>query len=135
MEQKVYKQIASVFMAYSHCVHSGNNEWIEKHEKRLNDIMENYMPSGSGFDVGICFDFEKSKDNRLVLQSSYHLMNEHGGYDGWIDFEIIIKPSLAFVFTIDVKGPFSRLKSRYTMLKDYIIETIEIALQAKQPKI
>lgn len=135
MEQKVYKQIASTFMAYNHCIHSGNTEWIENHEKRLHDIMENYMPSGSGLDIGISFDFSKSKDDRLVMQSSYHLMDEMGGYDGWIDFEIIVKPSLAFDFTIDIKGPFSRLKSQYTGLKDYILQCNFNCLQEKQPKI
>jgi hypothetical protein len=128
MEKRVYQKLASTFMAYQNCIVSGNQEWKDKHEKTINDIMEHNLPNGSGFDIGISFDFENSKDNKLIMLSSYHLMNDNGMYDGWIDFKIIVKPSLAFGFTLDIIGPFSRLRSCHYSLKDYIAETIDYCL-------
>jgi hypothetical protein len=128
MEKKVYQKIASTFNAYQNCIVSGNQEWKDRHEKTINDIMENNLPNGYGFDIGISFDFENSKDNKLIMLSSYHLMNDNGMYDGWIDFKIIVKPSLAFGFTIDIIGPFSRLRSCHYGLKDYIAEIIDHCL-------
>jgi len=127
MEKQVYKQLSSSFMAYKHCVFSENQTFIDIHEKRLYDIAENHLPAGSGFDVGTLFDFEKSRDDRLVLQSSYHPLNEAGFYEEWIDFEVVIKPSLAFDFTIDVKGRFGTRQD----IKEYILDTMHYYLNEK----
>ena len=71
----------------------------EKHVKlmekirSINDIndKENFIksivPSGSGFDT-IYNVYEQKKNFKIV--SSYHVMNENGYYDGWIDFTIYL---------------------------------------------
>ena len=77
----------------------GRQYWIEKkieHEAAIAGLLENYMPSGSGFDSGWYLDPGKSTANRLVLYTDFHRMNEQGYYDGWFTIKVTVKPSLAF---------------------------------------
>ena len=62
------------------------------------------MPSGSGFDSGTKFDFDKSTPNKLVFQTSYHHMNQNGYYDGWTEHTITVTPSLQFGFDAVIGG-------------------------------
>jgi len=73
----------------------------------------------------IFFNFNKSKQNKLVIDSSFHTMNENGFYDGWIDFSIIITPSLAHGLNIDIKGKFGK---KHQDLKDYLADLYYSAL-------
>lgn len=66
--------------------------------------MEAALPSGSGIDRGTIIDRERSRPDRIVLVCSFHHMNEHGYYDGWTDHEVIVRPSLAWGFTLRVTG-------------------------------
>ena len=91
---KVYQQLHSSFQAMENCLKSGNTEWYNKHEEKIETICRDFMPSGSGFDCGTKFNFELSKVNqKLVFNSSYHHMNENGYYDGWSELTITVKPS------------------------------------------
>jgi len=62
------------------------------------------MPSGSGFDCGTKFDFEKSNPEKLVFNIGYHHMDENGFYDGWSELTVIVKPSLANDIDIEITG-------------------------------
>ena len=128
MEKKVYQQLASSFNAMQNCEKSGNNEWYYKHEDTIHDIEKNNLPSGSGIDSGTQFDFDKSTDNKLVLNSSYHCMDEFGYYDGWIDFTVTVKPSLIHGLDINISGRFSDRNGKYADLKDYLLDTFYTAL-------
>lgn len=85
-----------------------------------NDLVDKYLPHGSGFDVGCDIDTTKSNDQRLVIYSSYHPMDEVGMYIDWIDFQVTVRASFMFQFYVDVKGPFSR--RNLMMLKEYITD-------------
>jgi len=61
-------------------------------------------PSGSGFDNGTQFDFQRSKRNRLVFNTAYHHMNESGMYDGWTHHDVIITADLRFGCSIRMSG-------------------------------
>lgn len=111
-----YSKIAQYLIAAENCQKSDNKEWAHNHCCHIEDLVENYLPSGSGFDVGTKFLFEDSNENKLVFSTSYHHMNANGYYDGWSHHKIIVRPDLSFGFDIKITG-----KDR-NCIKDYIID-------------
>lgn len=118
----VYKAIAHTFEARANCIKSQNTEWQGKHEDKILDIVKECLPSGSGFDNGTTFDFDKSLPHRLVFNVSFHHMNDNGMYDGWTQHAVIVHPSLAHDFKLDVTG-----RDR-NEIKSYIHEVFSSAL-------
>jgi len=114
MEEKIYICIANRFEAMLNCIKNGNSEWEEIHKEKIEEIIDNYAPSGSGFDNGTYFDYDNSKKDKLIFATSFHHMNESGYYDGWTDHKIIITPSLVLGFDMRITGKDKR------MIKDYI---------------
>ena len=95
---------------------------ISKNEQ-MEDLVKNYLPSGSGFDGDTSID-EKSTDKKIILHVEYHHMNDNGFYDGWSTFKIIITPSLAYDYSLVVKGETVVKKYFYDgVFKNYIIDT------------
>lgn len=113
-------------------------------ESRLEEI----LPHGSGIDA--TWSFETYENGNVTAYCSYHLMDEHGSYDGWQDFKVRI-----FRHTSDklnpLKGPCEgktqvvhrkgdidysvhlcghrvRRNSAYGLV-DYLTDTIGYALQ------
>lgn len=101
--RKLYEEIAFAFVARQSCIQTENLDWKEKHEERLEQLCF-WLPSGSGFDSGTTLDLERSSIDRLIFQTSYHHMNEHGYYDGWTEHEVWVKPHLLFGIDVIVKG-------------------------------
>ena len=98
-------------------------EYVSSKEKQLRDLILNYLPSGSGFDGNINID-KKSTDKKIILHVEYHHMNDNGFYDGWSTFKIIITPSLAYDYSMQVKGETVVKKYFYDgVFKNYIIDT------------
>lgn len=118
---KLYRELASLVQANINCEISGNKEWFEKHEARIEELVENYMPSGSGFDCGTKIDLDKSTPEKLVFYTDFHHMNE-GYYNGWTEHRITVRPSLAFGFTLTISG-----RNR-NEIKDYIHQVFDCAL-------
>lgn len=118
---KNYQELAVRLQAIENCIKSNNQEWQEKHEVAIEDIMKT-APSGSGFDSGTQFEQEISDGRKLVFKTAYHHMNQNGYYDGWTYHSVIITP--AFVgFDIKVTG---RNKND---IKGYIADTFTEWLQ------
>jgi len=107
---KLYKVIAGRVIAIENCIRSGNTEWKEKHEETLDKVI-GFLPSGSGLDAYTKVDFEMPKIDKIVLDSSFHVMDENGYYDGWIDFKVVIRPSMLNDFNIDIIGKFTNRKN------------------------
>ena len=63
---KIYHQLATSFQAWKNCIASKNQEWEDKHFDKIQEIIRNEMPSGSGFDNGTFFDFEMSSPENLT---------------------------------------------------------------------
>ena len=120
---KTYQVIAQTLQAIENCRQSGNQEWLDRHEERLHDILEDF-PSGSGFDNGTKLDEDRSTPNRLIFTTAFHHMNEGGMYDGWTDHEVIVTPDLAFGFVLRITG-----RDR-NQIKDYIGEMFHYCLSA-----
>jgi hypothetical protein len=116
-EVKVYQEVARLIGAYQQCIKTGNSEWahLERIEAHIKDL-----PHGSGIDGTTYLDFEKSSENKLVIHSEYHCMNDNGMYDGWVNFTITITPSLSFGFYLKITGNFGKYRE---VVLDYLVDT------------
>lgn len=92
--ETVAQRIAALLVARQNCLKSGNVEWFEKHGERIDSLIKNHFPSGSGFDSGTAFDEDESKPDRLVFTTAFHHMDEGGSYDGWTHHSVIVRPCL-----------------------------------------
>jgi hypothetical protein len=88
----LYRRLSSTLVALRNCEAAGNTEWIEKHGERIKQMMR-HAPSGSGFDNGTTIDLDVSGERRLVFNTAFHHMNEHGYYDGWTEHVVRAKPA------------------------------------------
>ena len=107
-KRTVVQVIASSVNAYWNCVQKAPTqphleEWIQKHAANANELVAEYLPSGSGFDSATTLDLEMSSPdgNKLVFYTSFHHMDEYGEYDGWTSHTVTVRPS--FVHRLDIK--------------------------------
>jgi hypothetical protein len=100
---KLIRLIASTIEAHKNCVRSGNVEWEAKHAERLREC-EKLLPSGSGFDSGTTIDIERSKPQKILLHTSFHHMDESGGYAGWTEHDVIVTPAFDGI-DLRITGP------------------------------
>ena len=70
MKRKLYKELAILVGAIHNCEDSGNEEWLDKHTERLEMLVENYMPKGSGYNSGTALDVDSSTDEKLIFHTS-----------------------------------------------------------------
>lgn len=104
MKRPLYQVIAQTLQAYQNCVASGNTDWEDRHDQLLEAIERDLLPSGSGVDSGTTIDRVWSKPDRLILQTSFHHMTDHGYYDGWTEHRVAITPSLAHGIEVKIGG-------------------------------
>ncbi len=110
--------IAQAMTARENCRKSGNTEWAQTWTARI-DTIEASLPSGAGIDCGTTIDRERSKPDCIVLCASFHHMDEHGGYDGWTEHEIRLRPSFVYGVDVSVSG-----RDR-NGIKDYLAEVYD----------
>jgi hypothetical protein len=103
-ERILYKELASAIDARKRCKETGNTEWFERHSESIKQLVENFLPSGSGFDHGTRIDLDASHADKLVLFGSFHHMDENGMYSGWTDHTITATPSLIHGLNIRISG-------------------------------
>lgn len=125
---KAYEELASLVVARRNCIDDKNLDWLDKHTERIQKIVKDYMPSGSGFDNGVKLNLDLSNENKLVFETSYHHMNEVGSYDGWTEHTITVTPSLAFSYRLKISG-----RNRNN-IKEHIGETFGQALDVEIPR-
>lgn len=116
-------QIANLIQAIENCDESGNVEWSARHCERLQALIRDHMPSGSGIDTGTTLA-PSATPERLAFDCSFHHMDEFGGYCGWTDHRVTVRPSLVFGLTVTVGG-----RNR-NGIKDYLGEVFYSALSA-----
>jgi len=114
---KTYAQEIASLVAAIHNCRASSNVHMSRHPDRLDTIMRNTAPSGSGFDAGTHFDNTKSVHDKLVFSTSFHHMDKVGGYDGWTDHNVTVRPSFIYGLDIKVSG-----RDR-NGIKEYIAET------------
>lgn len=89
----------------------------------LIEKLENILPSGSGIDGK--WRFTEQKNGNILAHSSFHCMDEHGGYDGFADFTVIFKKNAPLAdFVLQFNGKVAQYKNKRYMLRDYLEETI-----------
>jgi hypothetical protein len=120
----IYKLIANAVVARRNCAASGNLKFLARWDAQLDRIEEQHLPSGSGIDGGTKIDREDSNENKILLRTSFHHMNEHGGYNGWTNHLIVIEASLLSEF--HVKRVSGRNRND---IKDYLAEVFDAALR------
>jgi hypothetical protein len=117
----MYKAITGAIVALRNCKASGNN-YADKWEECI-ERFQHALPSGSGLDTGTRIVIDECTDEKLVLVTSYHHMNEHGYYTRWTDHKIVVKPSLMSDFNLTIGG------KDYNDIKDYLHEVFDHALR------
>ena len=101
MKLPLYRLIARAGVAADNCAKHGNTEWQQVWEELL-EKCEELLPSGSGFDAGTTIEYASS--SKIVLQTSFHHMDEHGYYDGWTEHVITVIPDLVNGFDLRISG-------------------------------
>lgn len=119
-----YRHISGLISAIENCKKSGNQEWLDKHMARLQGIVSDTAPSGSGFNNGTKLDLDASTPEKLVFSTAFHHMDENGGYDGWTQHRVIVRPSLMHDIVLTVSG-----RDR-NEIKEYIDQTFDVWLKA-----
>jgi hypothetical protein len=89
------------------------------------------LPHGSGIDCDWEYDVPETS-NTVRLSNAYHCMNEHGYYDGYADFTLIVNPRTdengLYDFKLQFNGRDShRLNYKYG-LREYLEDTLGSAL-------
>jgi hypothetical protein len=100
-----------------------NDEYMGECEDRIYKL-EQLLPSGSGIDAGCKIDVEKSSSNKVVINFSWHHLDENGYYDGWTDHKLIVKPKLSGDFDLTITG---RDKG---YIKDYLYDLFDTELKS-----
>ena len=122
-KRKLYQEIASRVDARLTCERVGNAEWFQKHSDTVNELIADFLPSGSGWDNGTKIDWDKSTDEKLVFFGSFHHMDENGSYNGWTEHTITVKASLMHGLRIQIGG-----RNRND-IAEYLHEMFGVALQ------
>lgn len=123
--QTVVQRAASLILAIQNCQKPGSThhpDYPAKHIDVLETLAREYLPRGSGFDNGSMFDVDASRADCLVINTSFHHMDDNGYYCGWSNHVIRVRAHLAFGFTVSVSGRNVR------DIKDYIADTFSVAL-------
>ena len=100
---RTYQALTKWLMAKRNCEKSGNNDWYDEWSNHIDKLMKT-APSGAGMDNGTQLVEEECSEYRLVFTTSFHHMDEYGGYDGWTEHKVIVKPNLAFEIEINITG-------------------------------
>lgn len=101
--QPLYMRLASAFTARANCERTGNREWFDRWTDTIDRLIDDYMPSGSGWDHGTHYDLSQWKPDRIKFTGSFHHMNDGGMYDGWTDHAIIVTPTFDGI-ALDITG-------------------------------
>lgn len=120
MKERLATTIARTVDARARCLKTGS-EWATRHTDTLLALARR-LPRGAGLDSGTSIDLERSTGEHLVLQTSFHHMNEHGFYDGWTEHTVHVRPSLVFGLDVHVTG------SNRNEIRDYLTEVFSSAL-------
>lgn len=124
---RLYQTLASKVCAYHNCLDRPEmGDWEARHGDDIKQLAKNFLPSGSGFDSGTEVDLDRSTGEKLVVSTSFHHMDEHGGYDGWTEHTVTVRPSLQHGFLLTIGG-----RDR-NGIKDYIGEVFNDCLDAQE---
>lgn len=120
IQYTVIRELANKCQAWHNCL--SGDEWRKRHADDIKWLEKQFLPSGSGFDSGSSVIIEESGNDKVVIHTEFHHINDNGFYDGWTSHSVIVKPAFHGV-NIRITG-----KDR-DQIKDYIHETFSLALE------
>lgn len=110
MKNTVLRHLAQTLQAYHNCLSRGNQSMADEHAETIEKIVKDHMPSGSGIDSGVDFDWT-STPNKIIMSFGFHHLRD-GMYIRWTHHKIIVTPSLVTGYYMQITGPnFDRIKS------------------------
>ena len=96
------QSLSKLYSAIQGCRNGCHEYWQIKDEETIAKICS-HLPSGSGFDMGTELLQDESTNRKIVFKTSFHHMDEYGGYDGWTEHKVIITPAFGG-FHVKVTG-------------------------------
>lgn len=123
---KLIEAIAQALASRNNCALSGNTNAQKVWDEVLRRL-DRALPSGSGIDLGTKIE-RASLPDCVILHTSFHHMDQHGGYDGWTEHRITVKPSFVYGLDLRISG------GNRNEIKDYLHQVYEQALSAPVPE-
>jgi hypothetical protein len=102
-----------------------NDKFIDQCIDNL-DKLRDLLPSGSGFDSGCEINIKESGEKKVVLNFSFHHMNENGYYIGWTEHKVILLPTFSG-YDMKITG------KDINQTKEYFYDTLGYALDVELP--
>ena len=75
--------------ARARCIASNNTEWVKRWSLMITALCT-LLPSGSGIDDGT--RVQEVDSRRVILELTFHHLNDVGNYDGWTEHKIRVTP-------------------------------------------
>jgi hypothetical protein len=101
----------------------GNELWAARWAERLNQLVADCLPSGSGFDSHI--ELITVTDQKMVFSVPYHPMDGHGCYDAWVTARVVVRATFG---GLDVTA-----RGAGASHNDYIAECLHAFLSEDAP--
>ncbi len=117
--RQLYVAMTTAINARDNCEKNGNFDWYHAWDDFLEHIL-GHLPHGSGLDYDWEYDWDTINSERLVLKTSFHSMDEMGGYDAVIDFKVIVKAHLQFGYDLLIVGNFGKRQD----IKEYLYDIL-----------
>jgi hypothetical protein len=111
----LYQHIYNQLSRWDYCMRQDRLEQMADAREELNHISDNILPSGSGIDSGSRIELEFHKET-IKISTSFHHMDEMGGYDGWTYHLITVTPSLSGGVNLKISG------HDRNDIKDYLLD-------------
>jgi len=92
-------------------------------KNELKQISKDLLPSGGGIDNGSTIAVDECSPDKIKINTAFHHMDAHGGYDGWTNHVVTVKPSLCNNFTLSISG------TNRNDIKEYFGEVYSDALE------
>lgn len=124
-----------LYAAIANCLNSlcrqPNAEVRERIQARLDRCID-ALPNGSGFDLRPSPEQSADLNPRYeyLIVGSYHKMDEHGYYDGWVDFTLRVFAQADMCQSWDVDSLYEHPDEETI---DYVLDTYAEALNAEEP--
>jgi hypothetical protein len=121
----LYVELSQLVQAYHNCIKGTgvqDNEWSLKHKARIEKLVDEYMPSGSGFDEAVSIVIDSCHADKLSFRTGFHHMGSNGYYKGWTYHPVTVTPSFGGIH-IRIGGP------NLNGIKDVIHESFDYALK------
>lgn len=110
---------------YNNHLKKPNGEFVADERALVESILDmiaGELPSGSGIDGD--WHAEMSSSSRMRFSNGYHCINEHGFYEDWAYFTVIIDLDDREYFRLMFHGDRSQRLARRHQLREYLEDII-----------